>query len=345
MLVSLFDYDLPADLIAQSARPRGSTRLLHLDRESGRIEAHPFSGFPGFLRAGDLLVINDTKVLPARLFGKRTSDERSFEFLLTRPAANRPDEWESLVKPGRRTRPGDRFEFGAGLRAILLSKERGACRLAFEGRPVLEALDEVGVVPLPPYIRRTAGPSTSEDFSAYQTVYARVPGAVAAPTAGLHFTEEILAQIARGGVRVATVTLAVGPGTFKPVKASDTGDHVIDAEHYDVSLETARAYAETRAAGGRICAVGTTTVRTLESVVADDGSSLRPGQGDSNLFITPGHHFRAVDALLTNFHLPKSTLLMLASAFATREKILESYEFAKSRSFLFYSYGDAMWIS
>ncbi len=350
MLVSLFDYELPAERIAQEPRPRGTSRLLHLDRASGAVEAHPFSFFPSLLRPGDLLVLNDTRVIPARLFAKRRSDGRVFEMLLTRhrpdePAGTEGETWEALVRPGKKAKPGDRFLPGGGLEAELLSKSDGIFVFRFTGRSVVEALDEVGVVPLPPYIRRGAGTSSDEDRRAYQTVYARVPGAVAAPTAGLHFTDEVLSEIDRRGIRRATITLSVGPGTFKPVKVDDTSLHLMDREHFEIGDDAARVFAETREAGGRICPVGTTTVRALESSVADDGRSLRTGPGETSIFITPGYRFRAIDALLTNFHLPRSTLLMLVSAFAGRDRVLSTYERAKAERFFFYSYGDAMWIS
>jgi S-adenosylmethionine:tRNA ribosyltransferase-isomerase len=346
MDVSLFDYDLPAERIAQQPRPRGGSRLLVLDRESGRIEVDRFERFPLRVERGDLLILNDTRVIPARLFGRRLSDGRPFELLLARRTGGERGEelWFSLLRPGRKAKIGDRLVFGEGLEAILLGREAGLATFRFEGAPVLETLDRIGVVPLPPYIERGAGPSSAADREAYQTVYARNPGAVAAPTAGLHFTPEILAEIEARGARIARVTLEVGLGTFKPVKCLDTREHVMDSERFEIPAETAELYARTRAEGGRICAVGTTSVRTLEAAVSEDGRTLRPGSGETALFVTPGYRFRAIDALLTNFHLPKSTLLMLVSAFAGRERVLAAYEKAKEAGLFFYSFGDAMWI-
>lgn len=348
MRVDLFDYDLPPDRIAQEPRPRGRSRLLVLDRATGHCEATTVASLPSLLREGDLLVANDTRVIPARIFGTRSGDGRRFEFLLTRvptlPAAE--CRAEAMIRPGKKARPGDRFDFGAGLVATLAAKrDDGLVELDFAGRPLLDAIEEVGVVPLPPYIERPEGESRPSDREAYQTVWARVPGAVAAPTAGLHFDDALLAEIDRRGVRRAFVTLTVGPGTFRPVKAEELEGHAMDAERYEISAGTARLFAETRARGGRVCVVGTTTVRALESAVSDDGTTLAVGPGETRLFIRPGYRFRAVDALMTNFHLPKSTLLVLVSTFAGREAVLAAYERAKRDGFLFYSYGDAMWIA
>ncbi|MFL6292766.1 MAG: tRNA preQ1(34) S-adenosylmethionine ribosyltransferase-isomerase QueA [Thermoanaerobaculia bacterium] len=329
MLTRDFDYHLPEERIAQEPAPRGESRLLVLDAEGPdrhrRVRDLPRQ--PGLLRAGDLLVLNDTRVIPARLYGHR--GEGRMEVLLVEKLADR--EWEALVRPGRRARPGAEITFD-GLSAEVVAKREDRYRLRFS-EPVEPHLDRLGHVPLPPYIHR---PDQASDRERYQTVFARTPGAIAAPTAGLHFSEELLEEIAAAGIGIARVTLHVGIGTFKPVSAERVEDHRMDRERYEVGEETAEAIRRTRESGGRIVAVGTTVVRTLES------SGGEAGSGSTELFITPGFRFRVVDVLLTNFHLPRSTLLMLVSAFAGRERVLAAYEEAIREGYRFYSYGDAM---
>jgi S-adenosylmethionine:tRNA ribosyltransferase-isomerase len=334
-----FDYELPAASIAQEAAPRGESRLLVLDRE-GPLEGsnrHARVGdLPRLLRPGDLLVLNDTRVIPARLFGRRAGSTGKIELLLIERCNDR--EWDALVKPGRRAKPGTVIELESGLSAEVIDKrEDGRHRLRFS-ESIEPHLDRLGHVPLPPYIHR---PDTSEDRERYQTVYARTPGAVAAPTAGLHFTERLLREIEAAGIEITRVTLHVGIGTFKPVTAERIEDHRMERERYEISAEAAEAIRRARERG-RVVAVGTTVVRTLESAaLAGDGTVL-PGTGSTELFITPGFRFQVVDALLTNFHLPRSTLLMLVSAFAGRERVLAAYEEAIREGYRFYSYGDAM---
>ncbi|MEA2603345.1 MAG: S-adenosylmethionine:tRNA ribosyltransferase-isomerase [Acidobacteriota bacterium] len=335
MLTSDFDYELPAASIAQEAAPRGESRLLVLDREEPDRHAR-VRDLPRLLRPGDLLVLNDTRVIPARLFGRRSGSTGKMELLLIERLGER--EWDALVKPGRRARPGTVIELDGSLAAEVVDKrEDGRHRLRFS-EPIEPHLDRLGHVPLPPYIHR---PDTSEDRERYQTVYARSPGAVAAPTAGLHFTERLLEEIAAAGIEIARVTLHVGIGTFKPVAAERIEDHRMDRERYEISEEAAEAIRRARERG-RIVAVGTTVVRTLESAALGGDGTILPGTGSTELFITPGFHFQVVDALLTNFHLPRSTLLMLVSAFAGRERVLAAYEEAVREGYRFYSYGDAM---
>jgi S-adenosylmethionine:tRNA ribosyltransferase-isomerase len=334
-----FDYELPASSIAQQPLPRGESRLLVLDR-AGPERHSRVRDLPGLFRPGDLLVVNDTRVIPARLFGRRPGGGR-MEILLVEPAGER--EWEALVKPGRRARPGTVIELAPGLAAeVVAGHGDGRHRLRFS-EPVEPHLERLGHVPLPPYIHR---PDTPEDRERYQTVYARRPGAIAAPTAGLHFTEEILRRIEEAGAAIARVTLHVGIGTFRPVAAERVEDHRMDAERYEIGEEAAAAVRQarerSRAGAGRVVAVGTTVVRTLEAAALAGGGEIRAGAGSTDLFITPGFRFQAVDALLTNFHLPRSTLLMLVSAFAGRERVLEAYAEAVREGYRFYSYGDAM---
>lgn len=330
MLTRDFDYELPEESIAQEPAPRGESRLLVLDREDRH---HRVKDLPRLLRAGDLLVLNDTRVIPARLFGHRIGSEGRMEVLLIEKTGER--DWDALVRPGRRARPGTGIAF-EGLSAEVVDKREDRYRLRFS-EPVEPHLDRLGHVPLPPYIRR---PDQASDRERYQTVFARNPGAVAAPTAGLHFSGELLEEIAAAGIGIARVTLHVGIGTFKPVAAERLEDHRMDSERYEVGEETAEAIRRARAEGRRVVAVGTTVVRTLESAARD--GEIRAGSGATELFITPGYIFRAVDVLLTNFHLPRSTLLMLVSAFAGRERVLAAYEEAIREGYRFYSYGDAM---
>jgi S-adenosylmethionine:tRNA ribosyltransferase-isomerase len=333
-----FDYELPAASIAQEAAPRGESRLLVLDREGADRHSRVWD-LPRLLRPSDLLVLNDTRVIPARLFGRRPGWTGKMELLLVERLTER--EWDALVKPGRRAKPGTVIELDENLTAeVILKREDGRHRLRFS-EPVEPHLERLGHVPLPPYIHR---PDTPEDRERYQTVYARAPGAVAAPTAGLHFTELLLEQIAAAGIEIARVTLHVGIGTFKPVTAERIADHRMESERYEIGEEAAAAIRHTRERGGRILAVGTTVVRTLESaaMTGGTGGEVLAGTGSTEIFITPGFRFQVVDVLLTNFHLPRSSLLMLVSAFAGRERILAAYEEAIREGYRFYSYGDAM---
>ncbi|HSK80142.1 MAG TPA: tRNA preQ1(34) S-adenosylmethionine ribosyltransferase-isomerase QueA [Thermoanaerobaculia bacterium] len=335
MLTRDFDYELPPEAIAQEPAPRGESRLLVLDREGPERHAR-VRDLPQLLRPGDLLVLNDTRVIPARLYATRVGGGGGrMEILLLERIDER--EWDALVKPGRRAKPGTVLEFDAGLAAEVTAKDPdGRHRLRFS-EPVERHLDRLGHVPLPPYIER---PDTDEDRERYQTVYARNPGAVAAPTAGLHFSTELLSEIEAAGVEIARVTLHVGIGTFKPVSAERIEEHRMERERYEVGEEAAEAIRRAR----RVVAVGTTVVRTLESAALAGGGEVRPGGGSTELFITPGFPFKVVDALLTNFHLPRSTLLMLVSAFAGRERVLAAYEEAIREGYRFYSYGDAMFV-
>jgi S-adenosylmethionine:tRNA ribosyltransferase-isomerase len=326
-----FDYDLPASSIAQEPAPRGESRLLVLDRPGPERHAR-VRDLPRLLRPGDLLVLNDTRVIPARLFGRRAGGGR-MELLLVEKTGAR--EWDALVRPGRRARPGMAIELAPGLAAEVVGKdEEGRYRIRFS-EAVEPHLERLGHVPLPPYIHR---PDTAEDRERYQTVFARRPGAIAAPTAGLHFTEELLHEIEEAGIRTARITLHVGIGTFKPVSAERIEEHRMERERYEIGEEAAAAVRE----AGRVVAVGTTVVRTLEGAALAGGGEVQAGSGATDLFITPGFPLQAVDVLLTNFHLPRSTLLMLVSAFAGRERILAAYEEAIREGYRFYSYGDAM---
>lgn len=329
MLTSDFDYHLPPERIAQEAAPRGESRLLVLDREGPDRHAQ-IRDLPRLLRPGDLLVLNDTRVIPARLYGHRPGGGR-MEVLLIERRGER--EWDALVKPGRRAQPGTRIDFEDELAAEVVDKREDGRHLLRFSEPVEPHLDRLGHIPLPPYIHR---PDTPADRERYQTVYARHPGSVAAPTAGLHFTEELLREIETAGIGIARVTLHVGIGTFKPVSAERVEEHRMESERYEISEETAAALRHAR----RVVAVGTTVVRTLESAARN--GEVQPGIGSTELFITPGFDFQVVDALLTNFHLPRSTLLMLVSAFAGRERVLAAYEEAIREGYRFYSYGDAM---
>jgi S-adenosylmethionine:tRNA ribosyltransferase-isomerase len=341
--ISAFDYDLPPEAIAQEpAEPRDAARLLRLPPGDAPPTDHVFRDLPRLLRRGDLLVVNRSRVFPARLLGQRKGGGAA-ELLLLRDLGD--DRWDALVRPGRRLRPGAVVTFDGGLSAVVESGAVGP-----EGRRVIalraatgsvaEALERGGHVPLPPYIRR---PDRAEDRERYQTVYAREKGSVAAPTAGLHFTRELLESLRGEGIATAELVLHVGPGTFRPVTADDVEDHRLEPEPYVIPEETAAAVAATRAAGGRVIAVGTTVVRTLEASARDDGT-VAPGAGETSLVIHPGFTFRTVDALVTNFHLPKSSLLLLVSAFAGRERVLAAYAEALRRGYRFYSYGDAMLI-
>jgi S-adenosylmethionine:tRNA ribosyltransferase-isomerase len=337
-----FDYELPRELIAQyPAERRDESRLLVVRRRGGPVEHRGFPDVLGYLRAGDLLVLNESRVIPARLRGAKRGSGGRVEVFLLREL--RPGRWETLVKPGARIGEGAVLEFGGGeLEARVMGVlPAGKREVEFSADGDLASvLERLGQVPLPPYIEREPDES---DRERYQTVYATVPGAVAAPTAGLHFTESLLDRAGANGIGIARVVLHVGLGTFRPVVVEEPGEHEMEEERYDVSPEAADAINRTRAAGGRIVAVGTTSVRVLESV-ADAAGRMRAGAGVTRLFIRPPHEFRCTDALITNFHLPRSTLLMLVSAFAGRENVLAAYREAVRARYRFYSYGDAMLI-
>jgi len=404
MLVSDFDFELPNDLIAQTAAPRGQSRLLVLDRATGALEHRSIAGLSGLLLPGDLLVVNNTRVFAARLLGRRVPSGGAVECLLLRPLATRPHEprttppheprtipttlssgqsqipatgenpgvpnnpdppvlsvlsvankavkaveWEALMHPGQKLKPGAvvRFEGEAGaLMGEVLERHfqgRRTIRLWPEsGGDVTALIDALGHVPLPPYIRRE---DTAADRERYQTVFARVRGSVAAPTAGLHFTPELLNELTGRSVECAEITLHVGYGTFKPIKTDRVEDHVVDPEPYSISDAVADEINRARAEGRRVIAVGTTTTRALEDAAQRGNGVVRPGTADAELFVYPGFEFRAIDGLLTNFHLPKSSLLMLVSAFAGRERVLHAYQQAVRERYRFYSYGDAMLIT
>lgn len=333
-----FYYDLPEELIAQTPiANRDQSRLLKMDRETGEISHHRFSEIAEYLQPGDVLVLNDSRVIPARLFGVREDTGGAIEFVLLRRVQD--DQWEVILKPGRRAKPGVFFSFGEGrLRAEILEiLDQGIRLVKFHYSGIFEeVLEEIGNVPLPPYIHEQL-----EDKERYQTVYARNPGSAAAPTAGLHFTPELLKKLEDQGISIAKLTLHVGLGTFRPVKAENIEEHQMHSELYHVSEETAQKINEGRARGGRIVAVGTTSCRTLESV-ADEAGVVHPGYGSTDIFIYPGYRFKIMDALITNFHLPESTLLMLVSAFAGKEHILHAYEVAIQERYRFFSFGDAM---
>jgi S-adenosylmethionine:tRNA ribosyltransferase-isomerase len=344
MDVSLFDYELPAELIAQEpAEPRDASRLLVLDRAAGSWEDRRFADLAELLRPGDCLVANRSRVIPARLLGTAVEGGGAVELLMLRPVGE--GRWEALGRPGRRCRVGARVELAGGAaRARVVGEGTAGARVVeVEGPwPVRELLERHGLPPLPPYITRHDAPKP-EDRERYQTVYARDDGSVAAPTAGLHFTPELLARLAGRGVAVHYLTLHVGPGTFRPLRATRIDEHRMEAEPIEIPEATARAVHEAKRDGRRVVAVGTTTTRALEWAVGEDGR-LRDGAGDADLFIRPGHRFRVVDALITNFHLPRSTLLVLVAAFAGRDLILGAYRHAVAARYRFYSYGDAMLI-
>lgn len=340
MKTSDFYFDLPEELIAQTPlERRDASRLLCLDRWSGAREHRIFSELPELLHPGDCLVMNDSRVLPARLMGMRETGG-VVEVLLLRDLGG--GRWECLTRPGRKTRPGTRLIFGNGeLEAEVLEVVEGGNRIVefkYEGI-FLEVLERLGKMPLPPYIKVEL-----EDGERYQTVYSKEPGSAAAPTAGLHFTKELLARIADRGVRECFVTLHVGLGTFRPVKAEDIEEHEMHSEFCIMPEETARIITETKRSGGRVVCVGTTSCRTVESFANEDGT-MDAKSGWTNIFIYPGYRFKCMDALVTNFHLPESTLIMLVSAFAGRENVLAAYEEAVRERYRFFSFGDAMFIS
>ena len=340
MKKSDFYYDLPQELIAQTPLDkRDSSRLLCLDRETGEVEHRSFFELPQFLKAGDCLVLNNSRVLPARLLGRRMPGGGACEVLLLTDKGG--DVWECLVRPGKKLRPGAKVSFGNGeLTATIEAEVEGGNRLVhfcYEGI-FLEVLERLGEMPLPPYIKEKL-----TDSERYQTVYSKELGSAAAPTAGLHFTKELLAQIEAMGVKVCYVTLHVGLGTFRPVKEDDILDHEMHSEFCIIPEETAQTINETKRAGGRVVAVGTTSCRTLESFANTDGT-LEAKSGWTKIFIYPGYTFKCIDALVTNFHLPESTLIMLVSALAGREHILNAYKIAVEERYRFFSFGDAMFI-
>ena len=340
MKTSDFTFELPEELIAQDPlADRSSSRLLVLDKETGEIIHEVFKNVVSYLKKGDCLVLNDTKVLPARLIGEKEGTGAKIEVLLLK--RRQDNVWETLVKPGRKAKPGTRISFGDG-RLVgevtdIVDEGNRLVRFEFEGI-FEEVLDELGQMPLPPYITHQL-----EDKNRYQTVYAKHEGSAAAPTAGLHFTKELLKEIEEKGVRLAYVTLHVGLGTFRPVKVEDVMDHHMHSEFYSVDETAAQAINQTRKEGGRIISVGTTSTRTLESVADVDGH-IEPKSGWTDIFIYPGYEFKVIDALITNFHLPESTLLMLVSALAGKEHILAAYEEAVRERYRFFSFGDAMFI-
>lgn len=346
MDVALFDFELPPELIAQRpASRRDASRLLVLDRATGQIRAHArVADLPDFLSPGDLLVSNDTRVFPARLLGRRDPSGGAVECLLLRRVDG--ERWEALVHPGQKLKPGSQVVFegpGLVLRGEILERHfhgRRTVRLEAEaGLDVDQVVDAIGHVPLPPYIHR---PDEGDDRDRYQTVFARARGSVAAPTAGLHFTPELLARIEASGVERAEVTLHVGYGTFKPVHVEHVEEHRVDEETYEISAEAAGRIGKARRAGRRVIAVGTTTTRALEAAAIRGDAEVGPGRAATDLFIHPGFRFQVVGGLFTNFHLPRSSLLMLVSAFAGREHVLAAYHDAISAGYRFYSYGDAM---
>ena len=337
MLVQDFDYTLPEELIAQTPlKDRDKSRLLVYDRKTKEIQHRIFSDIVEYIRPEDCLVLNNTRVLPARLLGKKSGTGGSVEMVLLKDLGD--NQWEVLVNPGRRVKEGCIVEFGDGLLKahVIKRTEEGNRLVQFEYQGIWqEILDTVGIMPLPPYIH-----ATLEDKERYQTVYSKINGSAAAPTAGLHFTKELLEAIAQKGTEIAYLTLHVGLGTFRPVKEETVQDHKMHTEYYAVDEETAEKINAKRRAGGRIIAVGTTSCRVLETVTTSDGV-VHAGEGETGIFIYPGYTFKAVDALITNFHLPKSTLLMLISAFAGREEVLRFYEEAIAEKYRFFSFGDA----
>lgn len=346
MKVEDFDYELPERFIAQKpVEKRDSSKLMVLDRNNDTISHRHFSDILEYLNEGDCLVLNNSKVIPARLFGEKESTGVKVEFLLIKRIEG--DTWETMVRPGRRLKKGDRVKFGEDFAAVIKDYGNDGTRIVeFEYKGIfMERLEELGNMPLPPYIER---PDNSDDRERYQTVYCKDEGSVAAPTAGLHFTEELLKKAEKKGVKLVYVTLHVGIGTFRPVKCEDVEDHHMHFEEYHIDKEAADTINNVKRNGGRVIAVGTTSTRTLESAAYFDEKEerylLNAGTDSTGIFIYPGYEFKMIDSLITNFHLPKSTLLMLISALYDREKILAAYEEAKTHDYRFFSYGDAMLI-
>lgn len=335
-----FYYDLPQELIAQTPLDdRTASKMMVLDRENGEISHKHFYDVLQYLKKGDCLVMNNTRVIPARLYGAKEGSGGKIEFLLLKRLEL--DKWEVILKPGKKARVGSRFEFGDGLlkAEVLEVIEDGNRIVKFEYDGVWEELiDRLGEMPLPPYIKEKLS-----DRERYQTVYSKIEGSAAAPTAGLHFTQELIEKIKDMGVEIAYLTLHVGLGTFRPVSVENVEEHLMHSEYYQIEEEAAEKINRTKENGGRIIAVGTTSVRTLETV-ADDSGRLRAASGDTSIFIYPGYKFKAVDGLITNFHLPESTLLMLVSAFAGKESVFNAYKEAVENKYRFFSFGDAMFI-
>lgn len=338
MKTSDFFYDLPEELIAQDPlEDRTASRLLVLDRKTGAVKHKIFSDVIDYLNKGDCLVINNTRVIPARLIGEKEGTGGKVEVLLLKRRAN--DVWETLVKPGKKLKPGAKITFGDGrLRAEVLEVvEEGNRLVKFHYEGIFEEiLDSLGEMPLPPYITHKL-----EDKEMYQTVYAKFDGSAAAPTAGLHFTKELLNKIEEKGIKIASITLHVGLGTFRPVKVDDVNNHHMHTEWYEVNAEAADIINETKRNGGRVICVGTTSCRTIESVAGENGY-MKAKTGETDIFIYPGYKFKVMDGLITNFHLPESTLVMLVSAFAGKENVLAAYETAVKERYRFFSFGDAM---
>ena len=340
MKVSDFNYDLPEELIAQTPlEKRDESRLMVLNKEEQTIEHKTFKDIIDYLKPGDCLVRNNTKVIPARLYGIKEDTGVNVEFLLLNRIEG--DIWEVMVHPGRRLKKGAKVTFGAGLlqAEILEQMENGNRKVKFEYKGIFnEILDQIGLMPLPPYIKEKL-----KDKDRYQTVYAKYDGSAAAPTAGLHFTDELLERIKEKGVEIANVTLHVGIGTFRPVKVENIEDHNMHSEHYYIKQEDAEKINKTKKNGGRIISVGTTSCRVLESV-ADENGFVKETEGDTNIFIYPGYKFKCIDCLITNFHLPESTLIMLVSTLAGKDFVMNAYEEAVKERYRFFSFGDAMFI-
>lgn len=343
MKKSDFWFDLPQEQIAQTPiEPRDHSRMLVMDRNSGQCSHRHFYDILDYLQEGDLLVVNDSRVIPARLYGKKEDTGANIEVLLLEQKEQ--DVWETLVKPGKKAKPGVRLSFGDGLLhgEVLETVEGGnrLIRFSYEGESIFPILEQIGNMPLPPYITEKL-----QDNERYQTVYSHELGSAAAPTAGLHFTKELMDKLRAKGVKIANVTLHVGLGTFRPVKEDEITDHKMHSEHYELPQETADLINQTKAQGGRVIAVGTTSCRTLETVGTRQGLPLHREEGYTDIFIYPGYQFKVLDGLITNFHLPESTLIMLVSAFAGYENTMKTYELAVKEKYRFFSFGDAMMIA